>query len=353
MRTTDRYAWQLRPSDELEVRVTARDKAGNEGVSSLVRLPAGGGGANPRPPGGAGEWPPPAPAANAPRPRVLYVNTMSFDVDYTIERMGRSGVKSAHLLVQKAQGDWTAAGSKEVNLQPNGKDQKLTLPYTADREGLYGFFVIPESGAGVKAPMPRRDDPAQVLVVVDTAPPKVEIKDVNVRPGGARGPLVDIAWEAGDQNLMPNGINLEYSADNKVTWKEIKYKLSNQGGAQTGTGRYEWEVPDTELWKFHVRISARDLAGNAGVHLWDKLVMVDLEPPGASINTVRGSGTPPPPVNDPPKKYEPKKNEKKDPQPGAGLGGTSGSGGGTIPTPGLPGGGITPPPMPPGGNPRD
>ena len=60
MKATDRFAWQLRSNEVLEVRVLARDKAGNEGVSSLVRLPSEGGGFSRPVPGGggAGEWPP-------------------------------------------------------------------------------------------------------------------------------------------------------------------------------------------------------------------------------------------------------------------------------------------------------
>ena len=334
-RANDRFAWKFGPGEVLEVRVLARDKSGNEGVSSLVRLPSDGANPRPAPPGGGNEWPPPAPAANVPRPSVQYVNTMTFDVDFTIERMGRSGVKAAHLWVQKAQGDWQAAGSKPVNVSPTEKEQKLSLPFKADTEGLYGFYVIPESHANKMAPPPKKDDPAQVLVVVDVAKPQVKIEDVSVRPGGGRGPIVDIAWTAGDQNLVPNGINLEYSKDG-VEWKEIKYKLSNAPNANGG--RYEWEVPDTELWKFRVRIRASDLAANTGEHVYDKEVLVDLETPAAKIGSVRKTGAPPPPeVDAPPKKKEP---------PPVGtppkIGGTT-----TPDVPALPpGGGVAPPPMP-------
>jgi hypothetical protein len=341
MRATDRYAWQLRANDALEVRVLARDKAGNEGVSSLVRLPADGAG-NPRPAPPGNEWPPALPP-NVPRPSVLYVNTMKFDVEYTIERMGRSGVKAAHLWVQKERGDWQAAGTEKVNLTPNGGSQKLSLPYTADAEGLYGFYVIPESHANIKAPPPRKDDPAQVLVVVDIAKPAVTITDVGVRPGGGRGPIVDISWTAGDQNLVPNGIKLEYSKDG-VEWREIKYKLSN--APNTTAGRYEWEVPDTELWKFYVRIQASDLATNTGVHVWDKLVIVDLETPAAKIGTVRGTGTPQ--TNpDTPKVEQPKAEPKKKDPPVSPMPTSGGSGPVTPPLP--PTGSDAPPPKTVGG----
>src|SRR5262249_49782878 len=95
-RPTDRYAWSLQPGQVLEVRVTVKDRAGHEGVSPIVRVPgepgAAGAGVG-RDPG----WPPrnpdpltrpgPDPGGSVPQPSIFYVNTLKFDVDYTIQRM--------------------------------------------------------------------------------------------------------------------------------------------------------------------------------------------------------------------------------------------------------------------------
>src|SRR5262249_50858195 len=95
-RAADQYAWKLPPGKVLEVRVTARDRAGNEGVSPVVRVPPDGasGVGLPRPgpegPGWVGGG-----APNLPQPRIDYVNTKEFDVEYTIQKMGRSGIKAA------------------------------------------------------------------------------------------------------------------------------------------------------------------------------------------------------------------------------------------------------------------
>ena len=59
------------------------------------------------------------------------------------------------------------------------------LEVTAD--GLYGFIVIPVNGADRKADDPRRTDPAQFLVEVDTKKPEVKVHTVRVSPGGATG----------------------------------------------------------------------------------------------------------------------------------------------------------------------
>src|SRR5205823_1757897 len=53
-RTTDHFAWQLRPGDVLEVRVRVKDRAGHEGVSPIVRVPGDGATGT----GLARDWPP-------------------------------------------------------------------------------------------------------------------------------------------------------------------------------------------------------------------------------------------------------------------------------------------------------
>jgi len=304
-RPSDQYAWRLPPGKVLEVRVLARDRAGHEGVSPVVRVPPDGAtGAGFTRPGGGGagagaDWPGGG-GSNLPAPRIDYVNTLEFNVDYTIQKMGRSGVQAAHLFVQRNQGNWELVKRFPERLMPSDKEQTLSLPYKAKEEGIYGFYVIPESGAGKKADDPRKNDPAMVNVVVDTTPPYVRITSVQVRPGGTRGPLVEITWEAADPNLMPNPVSLEWSLDAKAAkWNEIKYRLSNNAG--TNTGRFTWEVPDENLWKFYVRARAVDKASNTGEHIWGQdaekknppvEVIVDTDTPSATIQKVRGGNSP-------------------------------------------------------------
>lgn len=296
-RTTDSYKWDLKPSDVLEVRVTVKDRAGHEGVSPIVRVPGDG------VPGvgvgrGPDTWPPRAtdpltrPGGEAgtgvPQPSIFYVNTLKFDVDYAVQRMGRSGVKAAHLFVQREQGTWQPAKNSPfpVSLKPADGGQTLSLPFEAEREGLYGFYVIPESGAGKRSADPRKADQPMVFVDVDTTAPFAKITGVQVT-AGARGPQVEINWNVADRNLMPRPVSLEYSVDKTAeTWREIKYQLENNLGRDTG--RYVWEVPDENLWKFWVRIRAVDKAANTATHVWTEEVIVDLEKPTAGIQKVRG-----------------------------------------------------------------
>ncbi|QJW97403.1 hypothetical protein [Frigoriglobus tundricola] len=303
-RPRDNYAWKIGPGQVLEVRVIAKDRAGNEGVSPVVRIPAESGVAVGLPKNTGPTW---AGAAALPQPRIDYVNTLEFNVDYTVQRMGRSGVQAAHLFVLKDRGSWEPVKRYPVKLMPDDKGpHSLSLPYTAAQEGIYGFYIIPESGAGKKADDPKKDDQPMVNVVVDKTPPYVKITGVQVKPGGARGPLVEITWDAEDPNLMPQPVSLEWSLDKSAAkWNEVKYRLDNT--PNTNTGRFTWEVPDEKLWKFWLRARAVDKAANVGESVWPNEVIVDLEQPSATIDRVRGGPSGAPAPKAPEKPPEPEK----------------------------------------------
>lgn len=301
--SADRYAWQLKSGQQLDVRLKARDRADNNSISRTVRVPAGGsltstGPTDPLMKRPDSEWPPRSPSTTptrndfttpAPQARFEYVNSLEFNVDIHINHMGRSGVKAAHLFVSDDQRKWTKAPNSPfpVTKRPGDEDRPFPLSFRAPKEGLYGFIVIPESGAGKRAPDPAPDSPAMVLVEVDTTKPFAKIRSVEVLQGDHRGPRVEITWEAADPNLMPRPVSLEYALDkNAVQWQPIALQIENNLTKQTG--RYSWFVPDEKLWRFYVRIRAVDRAANTAEHVYEQEVMVDLEKPGAEIKKVEG-----------------------------------------------------------------
>ena len=109
---------------------------------------------------------------------------------------------------------------------------------------------------------------------------------------------VDVPALGGAMNAsaraMLNSWLAEYAREEPV------YRLDNS--LTRDSGRYVWEVPDENLWKFYVRARAVDKASNTGEHIWSQKdsdgkdkpaeVIVDLETPAASINKVRGGNTP-------------------------------------------------------------
>ncbi len=304
-RPNDRFAWKLDPKQVLEVRVMARDRAGNENYSAPVQIPSTGafntglpkfGSDFPIQPGGGGGGAPP-------QPRIDYVNNPNFDIDYRIDRAGRSGIHAAQLYVQKQRGGWEPVKRYPIE-PPATTGQNLKLAYRANEteEGVYGFFVAPESGAGTKADPPGPNALPMVRVVYDKTKPFLKITGVRVGAGGVKGPEVEIAWETFDQNLLPNPITLEYALDKSaVQWRPIGDRLApgverpDAQGTRRYVGQFRWEVPDETLWKFYVRARSVDMAGNSETDVRQDPVIVDLEKPAASITGVRGSGDGPAP----------------------------------------------------------
>lgn len=285
-RSKDSYTWSGLPANQvLEVRIVAKDRAGLESASRPVSLPAAGLGNTV---GGPAD---PFPARTSDRagfddarPSIDYVNTRNLTVESKLTRVTRSGVKAAHLWVKDDKAGWRKDKEVPVNIGPTSNDTTVRIPYAAQKDGLYGFIVIPVNGAGGKQEDPRPGDGPQILVEVDTEIPHVKVKNVRVSPGGAVGPKVEIEWEAVDKNLMPDPIVLEYAEDRtSAEWKPIAAKIPN-------TGRYVWEVEDKNVWKFYVRAKAVDKASNQGEHVYEKEVLVDLDKPAAAIERVHGGG---------------------------------------------------------------
>ena len=285
----DSYTWkELPPNKVLEVRVTAKDKAGHEGRSSIVKLPTnspGGGFADSAPPPKVGTgFGNPEDAGNGGRPQIEYVNTNKLNVRSKLTKVTRSGVKEAILWVNDGKVNWKEDSRKVVAIGPNDKEPAVEMPYAAARDGLYGFIVLPVNGAGGKPDDPREGDSAQWLVEVDTLKPAVEIKNIRVSGGGLNGPRVEVEWLATDKNLMPEPITLEYATDPSAKeWLPIAIKVSN-------SGKYIWEVEYKQVWKFWVRATAVDKAGNSERVIYKDPVLVDLEKPAAVIEKVNGSG---------------------------------------------------------------
>ncbi len=298
----DSYTWKDIPAGKvLEVRVTAKDRAGHLGQSNIVRIPTANVGAldtggdplrsAPSPGGrtdtgfgGPGEFPN--------RPQIEYVNSADLKVKSKLTRVTRSGVKEAILWVNDGKG-WKEDSRQPVKIDAATKDPAVDMAYKALKDGLYGFIVLPVSGAGYKPDDPRDGDAAQWLVEVDTTRPTIEIKTIRVGPGGLNGPRVEIDWTANDKNLMPEPITLEYAKELNSPdkdWKIIAAKVPN-------SSRYVWEVDDKELWKFYVRALVVDKAGNNATAVYKDVVLVDLEKPSAVIEKVNGGAAGAAPVN--------------------------------------------------------
>jgi hypothetical protein len=228
------------------------------------------------------------------RPEISYVSSRNLTIESKL-RVTRSGVAKVHLWVNDGKGGWKLAPQAKATPEQippaSAPEQTVRIQHTVEKDGLYGFIVIPENGAGGKQDDPRPGDPAQFLIEVDTDLPHIKVKGHRVSPGGTVGPRVEIEWEATDKNLWEEPITLEFSTDKAGKWEPITSKLRN-------SGRYVWEVEDKNLWRVYVRATALDKAGNPSVHVYEKEILIDLEKPAATIERVQGAGGPPPAERD-------------------------------------------------------
>jgi hypothetical protein len=293
----DDYTWASLKQDNrtLEVRVVAKDKAGHESVSRTVRLPDTTGNNGRR---DFADEPRNGNSVSEPRnsrsgddaalasSQIVYVNRRDLSVKSKLTHITRSGVNKVHLYVKElsTSGEWKFEKTLDCNIAFEAADTTVEIPYTAAKDGRYGFIVIPESGVGRREPAPRATTPPQHFVEVDTVQPRVKIRTITVTNGNV-GPRVEIEWDADDPNLMPDPIVLEYAADKSaVQWQSIAEKIPN-------ARRYVWEVADKSMFKLYVRARATDKATNVGENIYGDAVIIDLDKPSATIENIRGTGT--------------------------------------------------------------
>ena len=294
----DRYTWAnlARENRVLEVRVTAKDKAGHETSSRIVRLPSTGN--EPRDDGlgmarGAERL---AVGSSGGRladdipvqPQIIYVNRKELTIKSKLQTVTRSGVAAVHLFAKPVtanpNGAWSLAKKQPCNILYQEPNPSVEIPFLAPDDGRYGFIVIPESGAGNRDRDPANNAVAQHLVEVDTKPPVVKIRRTTAIPGGSTGTKLEIEWDADDLNMMTDPIVIEYATEKTANqWISIAERIPN-------SRRYVWEVPEKTPFKIFVKVRATDKATNTGEAITNEPVVIDLDKPSATIEHVRPIG---------------------------------------------------------------
>jgi hypothetical protein len=270
------------PSDvhgPIEVRLRARDRAGNEGVNSIKFTPGEGNPGNFQPQpldrdpshqGGAG----------ALDPNRKLINSTTISLNFEIKDKGPSGISSVEL--------WFTQDGRSWNKYPlpkpaEGMEVQSPLTFKVNNEGMYGFTLVAKSGVGLGERPPQVGDQPQVWVEVDLTRPSVQLQHVIVGNGADKGKLF-IHWKAYDKNLGSAPVVLSYAEKQEGPWQPIAEKnLAN-------TGKYVWLMPPGVPYQFYVRVEATDLAGNIGEAVTPHLVRVDLSLPKVKITTVESGG---------------------------------------------------------------
>lgn len=235
---------------------------------------------------------PPAPASYLPAPQVI--NVTSFKMAYEVEDRGASGVGKAEIYVTRDEGrtwrQWQVVEKPESPLVVN----LAKGPAGEGLEGVYGFKVVLQSGAGLSREAPKAGDVPDLRLDVDVTPPVVKIYEP--APDPTQKDTMILKWQATDRNLSTDPITLEWSSDGaKGPWFAV---ASADGiGASSGvarrlpnSGAYAWKLPSNfPTHKVYLRVTARDVAGNVAEATTAQPILVDLNKPAAvKLNVVGG-----------------------------------------------------------------
>lgn len=291
--TRGRKYWPVERRGLVDVRVMAKDRAGNLGSGFITVNSEGGGGS-----GGsrsAMDTEPRSPARNAAggsdSPTVYYVNTLDFNLNFHVEEAGPSGISKVELYMIRSDAQrWEKYGESPRREPP--------FPVRVEQEGIYGFSILVRSGVGLGDRPPQRGELPQLYVEVDRTPPKVQLLSAEAARGGENG-VVTLTWRATDRNLKPAPIQISYAERPEGPWTLVAENLEN-------SGKYIWRLPShLPIYRFHMRVEALDKAGNKGHADTDanRPVIVDLNVPKAKLIGVDpgpGAVSPVTPVGQPP-----------------------------------------------------
>ena len=152
-------------------------------------------------------------------------------------------------------------------------DKQSPFAVKVPQEGIYGFRIVISSNDGINSRIPRGGEAADMWVRYDQKAPQLQITSVPYGRGPNAGKLV-INWTAADEQLTLRPITLEYSHQAEGPWTKIETGLRN-------TGSYVWKVPQHVPESIHLRVRARDTAGNhATFQLKNPVNVANLVPRG-------------------------------------------------------------------------
>lgn len=259
--------------------------------STVSTVPAGGLASTPPPPPSTGA----AAAPSVELTRAQVINTLRFDLNYQVEHRGPSGISRLDLWVTRDDGRswvwWSQHNGQESAVKVNLSTATNTRP-----EGLYGFRIVPVSGAGLSEASPTPGDAPDIRVVVDVTAPDVKVLPP-VSDASSPDALV-LQWEATDQNFGDDPIALEWSNSPTGPWRPV---VEGDGVVQVGavsgvaarrlpnTGRYPWRVPTGLPPRIYLKVTARDAAGNTTERVTREPLLIDLAKPRAKITGIGAS----------------------------------------------------------------
>ncbi len=135
-------------------------------------------------------------------------------------------------------------------------DRRSPMEFVANRDGLYGFKVasIDSAEKAEKPPLPGVKP--DVMVRVDTAPPKVQLISPQPQDIWEPSTMRAISWVAEDESInIGRCVELEVAIGAPENWQTLARFLPS-------AGQHIWSIPKSENGKIYIRARAIDRAGN-------------------------------------------------------------------------------------------
>jgi len=230
--------------------------------------------------------------------RVQAINSLTFDLGYELETRGPSGISRVDLWVTRDDGrtwfKWSQHDGKHNTLRVN-----LNVAANPQPEGVYGFRLVPISGAGLSDREPIAGDAPELRVIVDVTPPQLDLFPPVGDP--ANPDTLVIQWKAIDKNFGDDPITIEWSEKPSGPWQPVATPeivqagtmIQNQSRRLPNTGQYSWRVPAGLPPRVYLKIAARDVAGNVKEAITRDPILVDLIKPRAKISGIVSPVIPP------------------------------------------------------------
>ena len=207
-------------------------------------------------------------------------NKRQIVLKYMVENYGASGLGEVRLFITCNDGQtWEQVNVKDESVKvahlPDATGNPPSLPrslmVTVPQDGVYGFYLVVPSGAGLSKPDPKNGDRPILRVEVDTKAPEAEL--IRPQPDPNNPGILILRWRAQDPNLTKKPITLEWAERKAGPWNFIgEAEMAN-------TGHYPWKVPTGTPHQVYLKLTVRDQAGNVSVAETDKPELVDLNKP--------------------------------------------------------------------------
>jgi hypothetical protein len=183
----------------------------------------------------------------APKRSTPILNSPRFPMNYVVDDAGPNGPASVELWV-------TRDGGKNWSRWSEDEDRVSPMMVDLGGEGVFGLSIVARSIAGQGDETPRSGSLPQITVEIDATPPAMILNVIKVGVGSQSGKVL-ISWQAEDRNFGHRPISIYYRPETATQWMPIVENIEN-------TGQYVWTPGPQVPPVFHVKIEARDQAGN-------------------------------------------------------------------------------------------